>query len=98
MKIKSVHLFLFLLGLVSFACYFLLPGRPRYLIVVGWLAWLSAYLGILAKCYKKNVPIPTSMGRLEKEKRPGLYKLMYLWLIFVGVFAVFVSLVITLFH
>jgi Ca2+/Na+ antiporter len=98
MKIKSVHLLLFLLGLVSFACFFLLSGHPRNLILVGCLAWLSAYVGVLAKYYKRKAPLPTSMGWVEYEKRPVLYKLLYLWMLFVGVFAAAVSLLLTFVH
>ena len=85
----------FFIGLVSFSCFFLLSGHPRGLVLVGWLAWLSAYIGVLAKYYKREAPLPACFGWVENEKRPVLYKLLYLFMLFAGVFAAVVSLLIT---
>jgi hypothetical protein len=93
-KMKHVFLLLFLVGLVSFSCFFLLPGHPRGLVLVGWLACLSAYIGVLAKYYKRKAPIPACFRWVEYEKQPVLYRLQYLFMLFAGVFAAVVSLLI----
>lgn len=93
-KMKHVSLLLFLVGFVSFACFFLLPGHPRGLVLVGWLASLSAYIGVLAKYYKRKVPIPVYFRWVEYEKEPVLYKLQYLIMLLAGVFAAVASLLI----
>jgi hypothetical protein len=97
-KMKSVRLLLFLVGLVSFSCFFLLSGHPRGFVLVGWLAWLPAYLGVLAKYYKSKAPLPTCVGWVENEKRPVLYKSIYLFMLFAGLSTVLVSLLINFFH
>ena len=94
---RSVRLWLFLLGSFVFFCYFLVPAHPKFLILIGWLTWLSAYLGVLVKCYKRAAPLPTLVGWVEKDKRHVLYNSMYLFMALVGIFTVLVSVLITFF-
>ena len=86
---------LFLLGLASFACVLLFPSHPKNLILVGCLAWLSAYILVLATYHKRKTPLPTLMGWVEKDKRPILYELLYLFMLFAGLFVTVVFLVVS---
>jgi hypothetical protein len=90
---------LFLAGFASFLCFFLVSSHPTILVLIGWIAWLSAYFGVLVKYYKRKVPLPTALGWVEREKRPILYTGMYLFFGLAGVFtAVAVSLILTRFQ
>ena len=91
---KNILVWLFIIGLVSFSSFFSLPNHPKSLILLGWPAWFSAYLGVLVKCYRRAVPLPMLMHRVEKDKQPVLYKLIYVCLAFIGVIAVVVTLLI----
>lgn len=75
MKMKTLLLLLFLVGLASFSCFFLIPERPRWLVLVGWLMCLSAYIGMLSMFYKRKVPVNVLFHRVDKDKRPVLYNL-----------------------
>jgi hypothetical protein len=91
---ESVRLLLFLVGFVSFSCFFLLSGHTSGFVLVGWLACISSYIAVLAKYYKRKAPIPACFRWVEYEKQPILYKLQFLFMLFAGVFAAIVSLMI----
>jgi hypothetical protein len=73
---KRLLLPLLLVGLASFLAFLLFPRHPIFFILVGWLAWACAIVGILAKFYRKGTPLPTIMGWVEPEKQP----VFYIWL------------------
>jgi hypothetical protein len=66
----------------------LVPAHPKFLILVGWLTWLSAYLGVLVRRYARAAPLPGLLGWVEKDKRPVLYKSIYLYMAFADIFTV----------
>jgi hypothetical protein len=88
---KSLLLLLFLFGLASFSCFFLISGHPKWLVAVGWLMCLSAYIGMLSMFYKRKARVPMLMRWVEYGKQPVLYKLVYLYLLLAGVFVAVVA-------
>jgi hypothetical protein len=70
-----------------------LPTLPKFLFLVTTPAWFCVYLVVLGKNYRKKVPVP-ALGRLvEYEKQPVFYKLLYVELLFVGLFTALCMLV-----
>jgi hypothetical protein len=95
---RVLPLGLFLAGAASFLLVFLLPQRRQALLVVlGGVAWAAAYFCVLADNYKRRAPVHTLGGLLRYEEKPNAYRLLYGFLIFLGVFSLFVLLVLNIF-
>jgi hypothetical protein len=63
-----------------------LPTRPKFLFLVTSPAWFCVYLVVLARNYKKKIPVP-SFGRVvEHEKQPRFYKSLYVGMLLIGLF------------
>jgi len=97
-KIKfSVALGLFIGGFAFFAIFFAIPSHPNYLALPGWTAWIFAYFIVVAQNFKRKTPIPMLGTWVRYEERTYLYRLIYGWLFFVGVFALIVIFLLILF-
>jgi hypothetical protein len=83
-------LWLLLAGLCCFFAFFFIPGNPKYLSISSGILIAGAYFLTLLQDYKKKVRMPVLGVWLDHTKRPGLYKLFYVFLLFAGVFALFV--------
>jgi hypothetical protein len=95
--LMTISKWLFVGGVLCFVLFFLLPGHPSDISLLGWIVFSSAYFVVLAQNYKKKAPVPALGGFVEYKKRPGLYKSIYFLLFFVGAFAVVVLLLINIF-
>jgi hypothetical protein len=83
----SIALGLFVPGFVPFAIFFAIASHPKYLALSGWTVWVFAYFSVLAQTFKEKAPIPTVGGMVRFEQRPQLYRLIYVFLLFAGAFA-----------
>ena len=82
---------LLLAGLCCFVAFFFIPGNLKYLCsVAGGILFAGAYFQVLLQDYRKKAPIPVLGVWVDHKKRPGLYKSIYVFLLFVGAFALFV--------
>jgi hypothetical protein len=95
MKI-SITLGLFIGGFASFALYLAVAGHPQYFALLGWIVWVFAYFSILIRNFTEKAPIPTRGGSVQYEDRPRLYKLIYSFLFFAGIFVLLVLILLNL--
>ena len=86
----SIALGLFISGTVSFIIFFTMASHPTYLVLLGETAWAFAYFSVLARNFREKAPIPTRGGIVHYEDQPRLYKLVYGFLFFVGVFGLLI--------
>jgi hypothetical protein len=96
LKLKpSVPLLLFIAGGFCFSFWFFL--RHNILLVTGGIIWVAAYFDVLANNYKRRAPIHTRGGLVTYEKDPNWYKAVYGLMTFLGLFSLFVFLILNVF-
>jgi hypothetical protein len=71
-----------------------IPTRPKFLFLVTSPTWLCVWVVLLARNYKKKVPIPTFLRMVEYEKQPVFYQLSFVVLLLMGFFAALCMLVV----
>ena len=91
---ESIPSWLVLIALVFFAPLIALPARPKFLFLFIWPAWLCTSIVVLAKSYKNKAPIPVFGRWVEYEKRRVFYQLLFVVLLFVGIFVALAAFVI----
>jgi Ca2+/Na+ antiporter len=87
----------FIAAVICFGIFFILPSHPKYISLLGWMLFSYAYIFVLIQNYRKKAFILAIGRRVEYEKQPTLYKSIYAILLFAGIFAV-VVLVLINFH
>jgi hypothetical protein len=96
LKVKlSASLSLFVAG--GLCLLFWLFLHHKVVLVAGGVLWVAAYLVALADSYKRRAPVPTRGGLVTYEKRPNWYKAVYGFMAFLGLFFLFVFLVLNIF-
>lgn len=86
---KASSFWLLLAGFCCFCAFFLIPGNPKYLSVSSGVLIAGAYFLTLLQDYRKKLRIPVLGFWVDHKERPGLYKSIYVFLFFAGVFALF---------
>lgn len=83
---ECIFSWLFFIAFMGLGVLISLPIRPKFLFLITSPTWLCVYLVVLARNYKKKIPIPAFGRMVEYEKRPNFYILLYVMLLFMGLF------------
>jgi hypothetical protein len=93
LKLKpSVPLLLFVVGGLCFL-FWLFLLRHNILLVAGGIVWVAVYFYVLADNYKRRIPIPTRGGLVTYQKDPSWFKAAYGFMAFLGLFFLFIFLI-----
>jgi hypothetical protein len=93
----SAPLALFIAGGLCLLLWFFLHENGKLFLVLGGVIWVGAYVCVLADNYRRRAPVHTRGGLLRYENNPQRYRLVYGFMLFLGLFVLFVFLVLNIF-
>jgi hypothetical protein len=94
---RTVLLALLIMGGLCFLLWIFLRQKITPLLILAGVTWVAAHLCVLAYNYKRKAPVPTRGGWLTYEKNPLGYRLLYIFMVFAGLFFLLAFLILNIF-